>query len=68
MPLARFANSLSGDKILNYTSEDQDANDIKIALESAEGVLSDVNESIREAESQEKLAVLSEDLWIGGEG
>jgi hypothetical protein len=55
-------------KILNYTGEEQDTNDIKAALESAEDVLSDVNETIREAESQEKLAMLSEDLWIGGEG
>ncbi len=55
-------------QILNYTDEGRDAEDIKAALESAESVLADVNESIRDAEGQEKLAVLSEDLWIGGEG
>ncbi len=55
-------------QILSYTGEDQDGEDIKAAIASAERVLADVNESIREVESQDKLAALSEELWIGGEG
>jgi actin cytoskeleton-regulatory complex protein PAN1 len=55
-------------QILRYTDEGGEAQNITDALESAERVLGDVNESIREAESDERLAVLSEDLWIGGEG
>jgi hypothetical protein len=41
---------------------------IEHALMTAEGIVANVNESVRESEGLERLRVLSEDLWIGGEG
>ena len=55
-------------QILNYTGEDQDFQSIQNALNETENIVSAINESVREAEGAERLRVLSEDLWIGGEG
>lgn len=41
---------------------------IEKALMTAESIVANVNESVRESEGHERLRVLSEDLWIGGEG
>ena len=35
------------------------------ALEAVEAVLTSVNESVRKVENEERLRVLSEELWIG---
>lgn len=55
-------------QILHYTGEDQDFQSIHNALNEAENIVGAINESVREAEGAERLRVLSEDLWIGGEG
>jgi hypothetical protein len=52
-------------QILNFTEDMQDQEQVANALEAVEGVLSRVNESVREAENQERLRFLSEELWIG---
>jgi hypothetical protein len=41
---------------------------VQSALNEAEGITGAINESVRDAEGDERLRVLSEDLWIGGEG
>ncbi|KAK4688172.1 actin cytoskeleton-regulatory complex protein PAN1, partial [Tremellales sp. Uapishka_1] len=55
-------------QITHYTEPDQDLASITESLRTTESIVASVNESVREAESQERLRVLSEDLWIGGEG
>jgi len=55
-------------QILAYTSPDQDMATVQSALNEAEGIIGAINESVRDAEGDERLRVLSEDLWIGGEG
>lgn len=35
------------------------------ALEIAESVLNDINETIRDQEGKERLKVISQDLWVG---
>jgi hypothetical protein len=55
-------------QILQYTSPDQDLTQVQSALGEVEGITAGINESIRDAEGDERLRVLSEDLWIGGEG
>jgi len=37
-------------------------------LNEVEGITAGINEGIRDVEGDERLRVLSEDLWIGGEG
>jgi len=41
---------------------------VQRSLEEVESITAGVNESVRAAEGDERLRVLSEDLWIGGEG
>ena len=55
-------------QIINYTEADQDLHLIQNALNTVESIVGTINESVREAEGQDRLRVLSEDLWIGGEG
>lgn len=55
-------------QILQYTSSDQDLSAVQTALNEAENITAAINESVRDAEGDERLRVLSEDLWIGGEG
>lgn len=55
-------------QILQYTSSDQDFSAVQSALNEAENITAAINESVRDAESDERLRALSEDLWIGGEG
>ena len=55
-------------QIAQYTEPDQDLISVQHAHRALEHVVSNINESIREAESYERLRVLSEDLWVGGEG
>lgn len=55
-------------QILHYTGQDQDFQSVQNALNETENIVSAINESVREAEGAERLRVLSEDLWIGGEG
>lgn len=52
-------------QILQYTEPDQDRELIERALHTAERILENINEAIREQESRERLKVLSQDLWIG---
>lgn len=55
-------------QILQYTSPDQDFPAVQNALNEAENITGAINESVRDAEGDERLRMLSEDLWIGGEG
>ena len=55
-------------QILQYTSPDQDFSSVQNALNEAENITAAINESIRDVEGDERLRMLSEDLWIGGEG
>ncbi|KAK8861200.1 hypothetical protein IAR55_002019 [Kwoniella newhampshirensis] len=59
-------------QIISYTDVDSDAAAdlplVSSALETVEGIVGRINESVRDAEGEERLRVLSEDLWIGGEG
>lgn len=55
-------------QVLHYSDDAEDTKDVQTALASAESVVLDVNEAVRRAENMERLRVLSEDLWIGGEG
>lgn len=57
-------------QILSYTPQDPESEFIAVqrSLEEVEGITAAVNESVRAAEGDERLRVLSEDLWIGGEG
>ena len=55
-------------QIMHYTEPDQDLKSVEKALHIVEGIVSTINEEIREAESEQRLHVLSEHLWIGGEG
>ena len=55
-------------QILQYTSPDQDLPQVQNALNEVEGITAGINEGIRDVEGDERLRVLSEDLWIGGEG
>jgi len=52
-------------QILVHTQNERDKANIIVALEAVEGVLNHINESIREQEGRERLAVISKDLWIG---
>ncbi|KAJ9093736.1 hypothetical protein QFC21_006332 [Naganishia friedmannii] len=55
-------------QIMKYGEEADELVQLDTALMSTEKVLAEVNESVRQAENLERLRVLSEDLWIGGEG
>lgn len=55
-------------QIIHYTSSDQDVRPLKNALHTVEGIVATINESVREAEGLERLRLLSEELWVGGEG
>jgi len=57
-------------QILSHTPQDPESEFIAVqrSLEEVENITGAVNESVRAAEGDERLRVLSEDLWIGGEG
>lgn len=55
-------------QIIHYTDTDQDLSLLEQGLRTVETIVGRINESVRENESAERLRVLSEDLWIGGEG
>ncbi|ORY26048.1 hypothetical protein BCR39DRAFT_542389 [Naematelia encephala] len=55
-------------QIVHYTEPDQDLHTLQESLHMVEGIVAQINESVRAAEGEERLRVLSEDLWIGGEG
>jgi len=55
-------------QIIHYTEPDQDLHSVTSALRTVEEIVGRINESVREAEGLDRLRVLSEDLWIGGEG
>lgn len=55
-------------QIMKYGEEPEELVQLDAALMSTERVLEEVNESVRLAENYERLRVISEDLWIGGEG
>lgn len=55
-------------QIAHYTLPDQDLDLVKKALGYAETTVAHINENVREAEGRERLRVLSDDLWVGGEG
>jgi hypothetical protein len=52
-------------QILNFTESMEDQRLVAEALEAVEAVLTSVNESVRKLENEERLRVLSEELWIG---
>ena len=52
-------------QILHYTEPDQDRDLIERALYTAEKILENINETIREQEGRDRLKTLSQDLWIG---
>lgn len=55
-------------QIAHYTEPDQDLALVISALRTIESIVGNINESVREAENEDRLRVLSEDLWVGGEG
>jgi len=55
-------------QIIHYTEADQDLHALHNALNTVESIVRTINESVREAEGNDRLRVLCEDLWIGGEG
>lgn len=55
-------------QILHYTDDSDDTINVQKALDSAEFVVSNVNDAVRQSEDTERLRALSDDLWIGGEG
>jgi actin cytoskeleton-regulatory complex protein PAN1 len=50
---------------LNNTPADRDRSKVQAAMKQVEIILDGINERIREREGQERLAVISKDLWIG---
>ena len=52
-------------QILNFTESMEDQRLVAEALEAVEAVLTSVNESVRKVENEERLRILSEELWIG---
>jgi actin cytoskeleton-regulatory complex protein PAN1 len=52
-------------QILQYTEPDQDKGLMERGLHTAERILENINEAIREQEGRDRLKVLSQDLWIG---
>lgn len=55
-------------QIAHYTRPDQDLELVQKAKGYAETTVAHINENVREAEGNERLRVLSDDLWVGGEG
>jgi actin cytoskeleton-regulatory complex protein PAN1 len=43
----------------------QDQDEIQSALNTAQAILNEINESIREQEGRERLKEISKNLWIG---
>ncbi|KAI0689841.1 hypothetical protein BC835DRAFT_1407733 [Cytidiella melzeri] len=52
-------------QILHYSEMPEERHLVENALETAEKVLSHINETIREQEGRERLRTISKDLWIG---
>ncbi|KAL6308638.1 hypothetical protein BKA93DRAFT_822360 [Sparassis latifolia] len=52
-------------QIVHYTEPSRDRNQLERAVRIAEGVLGQINETIREQEGRERLKTISKDLWIG---
>lgn len=55
-------------QVLNYTQPDQDHAQLEVALNTAQDMVTRINERVREAEATDRLRTLSEQLWVGGEG
>lgn len=52
-------------QILQYTEPDEDRALTEHALRTAERILDDINEAVREQEGRDRLKVLSQCLWLG---
>lgn len=52
-------------QIIHYTEPDEDRTLTERALRSAERILGDINEAVREQEGRERLREISQDLWLG---
>ncbi|KAH8977407.1 hypothetical protein EDB86DRAFT_3237574 [Lactarius hatsudake] len=52
-------------QIMQYTEPDEDRTLTEHALRTAERILGDINEAVREQEGRERLKVLSQYLWLG---
>lgn len=52
-------------QIIQYTEPDEDRTLTERALRTAEHILGDINEAVREQEGRERLRELSQDLWLG---
>ena len=52
-------------QIIHYTEPDEDRTLTEHALRTAERILGDINEAVREQEGRERLRELSQDLWLG---
>lgn len=52
-------------QILQYTDADGERQAVKTSQSRAEKLLEYINETIRDQEGQEKLKMISENLWIG---
>ena len=52
-------------QIMHYTEPDEDRALTERALRTAERILGDINEAVREQEGRERLKVLSQYLWLG---
>jgi hypothetical protein len=50
---------------MQYTDSARDRSDIEQALNIAETILNNINETIREQEGRERLKSISQDLWVG---
>jgi hypothetical protein len=50
------------------TSPESELEDLQSALAIVESIVGNINEQVRENDNRQRLKVLSEDLWIGGEG
>jgi hypothetical protein len=52
-------------QIMQYTEPDEDRTLTERALRTAERILGDINEAVREQEGRDRLKALSQYLWLG---
>jgi len=52
-------------QIVHYTEPDEDRALSEHALRTAERILGNINEALREQQDRERLKVLSRNLWLG---
>lgn len=52
-------------QIIQYTEPDEDRTLTERALRTAERILGEINEAVREQEGRERLKALSQYLWLG---